>query len=88
MIGELYAEMDNLDEAQKSFLQAVVLAEQIKSRPDLASIYHNLAGVYKRKGKINQARKYFRQAQEIYVSTDPGEYENIKKELLSLDNHE
>jgi tetratricopeptide (TPR) repeat protein len=88
MIGELYLEMDNLDEAEGYFNQAAELSKQIKAQPELACIYDNLAGVYKKRGRINQAREYFRQAQEIYVNTDTGSYERIKKELLNLDNPE
>ncbi|OGX17671.1 MAG: hypothetical protein A3K83_03150 [Omnitrophica WOR_2 bacterium RBG_13_44_8b] len=88
MIGELYVEMDNLAEAEKFFHQAQELSKQIKAKPELATSYYNLAQIYKKRGRINQARDFLRQAQEIYVEIDFGEYESIKKELLSLDSPE
>lgn len=88
MLGELYVEMDNLGEAEKFFNRAAELSKQIKAQSELASVYHNLAGVYKKRGRINAAREYLRQAQEIYVQIDTGDYEAIKKELLNLDNRQ
>jgi tetratricopeptide (TPR) repeat protein len=86
MIGELYAQMDNWNEAESFFKQAVSIGKQIKAPLELASVYHNLGLIFKKKGQKNKARENLRQAQEIYVRLDIDAYQEIKKELLSLDN--
>lgn len=88
MLGELYIEMDNLVEAEKSFNQALSVCHQIKAPLELAATYQNLGILYKKKGKINKAREYFRLAQEIYVRVGTPDYQEVKQELLSLDNPE
>ena len=85
MIGELYLEMDNLIEAEDSFNQALMLAEEIKSRPDIAAACHDLGILYKKMGKKNKCKEYLRRAQEIYGIIDPLAYQEVKKEILSLD---
>ncbi|HNW39774.1 MAG TPA: tetratricopeptide repeat protein [Candidatus Omnitrophota bacterium] len=86
MIGELYLEIDDLEKAEDYFKQSIGLASQIESRLDLANANYNLGLLYKKRGRKNLAREYWRKAQEIYRSVDTGEYENIRKELLDLDN--
>ena len=86
MVGELYMEMDRLPEAENAFEQAVGLAKEIRSQPDLAAGYHNLGLLYKKLGKKNKAKEYLRLAQEIYASIDPLAYQEVKTEILGLDN--
>jgi len=86
MIGELYIEMDNLEEAENFFHQSILVCKEIKSPIELASAYYNLGLLYKKKGKINKAREYLRQAQEIYRLIDTPDYQEIKKEFLELSN--
>jgi len=86
MIGELYLEMDRFPEAGQAFEQAVSLAQEIRSQPELAAAYHNLGLLYKKQGKKNKAKEYLRQAQEIYSSIDPLAYQEVKNEILGLDN--
>ena len=84
MIGELYAEMDNHARAEEYFKLAVSIAEDINNRSELACGYHNLGILYKKRGLKNKAREYLRQAQEIYYTSDPETYQEIKKELFDL----
>jgi len=87
MVGELHVEMDNPKEAEKFFNQAVKVSQEINAPVELASGYQNLGLLYKKIGRKNKAREYLRQAQEIYYSIDPPSYEEVKKQLLSLDSH-
>jgi tetratricopeptide (TPR) repeat protein len=82
MLGELYMEMGNTQEAEKSFREAAAIAKQINAPLELASAYRNLSGVYKIKGQKNKAREYLRQAQEIYGALNHPAYEEIKQEFL------
>ncbi|PIS33867.1 MAG: hypothetical protein COT38_03075 [Candidatus Omnitrophica bacterium CG08_land_8_20_14_0_20_41_16] len=85
MLGELYLEMDNFPEAETNFNSALALAEGIKSRPDIAAACRNLGILYKKTGKKNKCMEYLRRAEEIYGIIDPLTYEEVKKEILSLD---
>lgn len=87
MIGELYLEINDLDKAEGYFKQAVNLSAQINSRIDLAEANYNLGLLSKKRGRKNLARQYWRQAQEIYRLTDPGQYQKIRAELLELNNN-
>jgi len=86
MIGELYTEMDNFAYAEKFFNQALEAGKQIKAPLELASVYHNLGRIYSKLGRKNKARENLRAAQEIYVQRDENAYQEIKAELLNLDN--
>jgi len=86
MIGELYLEMDDLTQAESYFKQSVSLAEEINSLPDLANANYNLGLLYKKRGRKNMARECWRKAQEIYRSVDPDKYQEIRGQLLELDN--
>lgn len=86
MIGELYVAMDNLTDAEDFFKKSELMAKQINAQPELAAAYYNLGLLYKKIGRKNKARDYLRQAQEIYSLIDPATYQEIKQELLSLDN--
>ncbi len=86
MLGELYAEMDDLTKAERFFNQSILISKQINARPELASAYYNMGSLYKKKGQKNKARDYFKAAQDIYRLMDTSDYQNIKQELLSLDN--
>jgi len=86
MIGELYMEMGNLNDAENSFKQSVLASKEINARPELAAAYYNLGLLYKKKGHRNKTKDYFRAAQEIYWLIDMPTYQEIKKELLELDN--
>ncbi len=87
MIGELYLEIDDLERAESYFKQAAVLADEVDSRLDLADANYNLGLLCKRKGKKNLAREYWRIAQEINSQVDPEKYQQIREELLDLDNN-
>lgn len=82
MIGELYAEMGNFSEAEKSFNQSILIAQQINARLELASASYNLGLLYKQKGYRNKARESFRQAQEIYRNVDTPDFQKVKQALL------
>ncbi|MBI4706462.1 MAG: tetratricopeptide repeat protein [Candidatus Omnitrophica bacterium] len=86
MIGELYVEMDNWSEAEKYFMRSSNMSKEINARPELAGAYYNLGLLYKKMGKKNKVREYWRQAQEIYKAIDESMYQEIKKELLALNN--
>jgi len=86
MLGELYLEMDDLTKAERFFNQSILISKQINARPELASAYYNMGSLYKKKGQKNKTRDYFRLAQDIYRLMDTSDYQNIKQELLSLDN--
>jgi tetratricopeptide (TPR) repeat protein len=86
MIGELYLEIDDLIKAEIYFKQALESSEKVNnSQPDLALASYNLGLLYKKQGKKNMSREYWRRAQEIYRSLDPDKYQEIRKELLELD---
>jgi len=85
MVGELYVQMDNLKEAERYFKLAIRVSEEINSRPEIASSCHNLGLLYKQLGKKNKSREHLRRAQEIYSRVDQASYDEVKKELLSLD---
>lgn len=87
MIGELYFEINDLDKAEDYFKQAVDLSTRINSRIDLAEANYNLGLLNKKRGRKNLARQYWRQAQEIYRLTDPGQYQEIRAQLLELNNN-
>ena len=87
MIGELYLEIDDLTVAQDYFKQSLNLSAEINSRLDLANANYNLGLLYKQQGRKNIAREHWRQAQEIYRSVDPDKYQEIRTELLELDNN-
>ncbi len=82
MIGELYFDMDNFVDAEDSFKAALKIAEEIRSRPDIAEAAYNLGILYKKLGRKNKSREFLRQAQEIYGVIDPLSYEEVKKEIL------
>jgi tetratricopeptide (TPR) repeat protein len=84
MIGELYLEMDRFIEAESNFNQALTISKEIKSRPDIAGTYYNLGILYKKLGRMSKSKEYLRNAQEIYGIIDPLAYEEVKKEILSL----
>ncbi len=86
MIGELYMEMDDLVKAEEYFKNSLGLAEEIDSRIDLADVNYNLGLLYKEKGRKNMARQHWRKAQEIYRSVDLDRYQEIRTQLLELDN--
>jgi len=86
MLGELYMEMDRIPEAEHTFEQAAGLAKEIRSQPELAAAYHNLGLLFKKLGKKNKAKEYLRSAQEIYSRIDPLTYQEVKNDILSLDN--
>jgi len=86
MIGELYMEMDNSEEAERFFNQSISISKQIDAHPESAAAYYNLGLLYKKKGQKNKARDYFRQAQDIYRLMDTSDYQEIKQELINLDN--
>jgi len=86
MFGELYLAMDNLAAAEKYFRDAIVLAQQINARPELAEAYYYLGMLYKKKpGKRNQARECLRQAQEAYRSIgEEAGFQQAKDELVAM----
>ena len=84
MIGELYLEIDDLEKARSYFKRSIKLAGQINSRIDLADANYNLGLLYKKQGRKNLAREHWRKAQEIYRSSDPASYQEIRQELLGL----
>ena len=86
MIGELYLEIDDLEKAENYFKQALELSGLINSRLDLANADYNLGQLYKKRGRKNLVREYWRKAQEICSTADPDKYQEIRKELLELDN--
>ena len=86
MIGELYLEMDDLVRAEDYFKQSFVLSEEINSPLDLAEASYNLGLLYKKQGRKNLLRQYWRKAQELYRLPDPDKYQKIRKELLELDS--
>jgi len=86
MIGELYLEIEDFKSAEEYFKKAVVLSEKIDSRTDLANANYNLGTLSKEKGRKNKAREYWRKAQEVYISTDPQLYQEIRKKLTELDS--
>lgn len=86
MIGELYLEMDRLLEAEDFFKRSVEASEEINAKPELAWACRNLGLLYKKINRKNKAREYFRKAQEIYKQIDENKYQEIKAELLTLDN--
>ena len=86
MVGELYAEMDDLGKAERFFNQSISISKQINAHPELAAAYYNLGLLYKKKGQKNKARDYLRQAQDIYRLMDTSDYQEIKQELINLDN--
>ena len=87
MVGELYMEMDDLLKAEEYFKQSAKLSEEINSRLDLANVDYNLGLLYKKQRRKNMARQHWRQAQEIYRSVDPGKYQEIRTQLMDLDNN-
>ncbi|MDD5282360.1 MAG: tetratricopeptide repeat protein, partial [Candidatus Omnitrophica bacterium] len=86
MIGELYMEIDDLSKAEAYFKDSAKLAEEINSCIDLASVNYNLGLLYKKRGKKNMTRQHWRKAQEIYRSIDFDKYQEIRNQLLELDN--
>ena len=85
MIGELYLEIDNLADAEINFKQSIKYSEEINSNVDLANANYNLGFLYKKKGRKNLVREYWRKAQELYRLIDPTKYQEIRAELLELD---
>jgi len=85
MIGELYLEMDDLTQAEINFKLSASLAGEINSLPDLADANYNLGLLYKKQGRKNMAREYWRKAQEIYRSVDPDKYREIRGQFLEVD---
>jgi tetratricopeptide (TPR) repeat protein len=84
MIGELFLEMDNFIDAESYFNKALLVAEEIMSRPDIAESSYNLGLLYKKLGRIKKSKDFLRKAQEIYGVIDPLAYEEVKKEILGL----
>ena len=86
MIGELYLEIEDLVKAEDYFKQSAVLSEAINSRMDLASADYNLGLLYKMRGKKSMTKEYWRKAQEIYRTTNPDKYQEIRTQLMELDS--
>ena len=86
MLGELYVEMDDLRQAERFFEQSISISKQINAHPELALAYYNLGLLYKRKGQKNKARDYFKAAEDIYRLIDTSDYQEVKQELINLDN--
>ncbi len=87
MIAELYLEIDDLTKAEEYLRQSISLSEQINNRMDLAAASYNLGLLYKKQGRKNLAREYWRKAQEIYRQADQEKYQQIRKELLELNEN-
>jgi tetratricopeptide (TPR) repeat protein len=85
MLGELYAQMGAPDEALEQYGKTIKLCKQIDAPQELAWAYHNTGLLYKEKNQKNKAREFFRSAQEIYRKIDTPAYQEIRKDLLSLD---
>jgi tetratricopeptide (TPR) repeat protein len=86
MLGELYAQMYKNPEAKDCFVRAIDLAKQINVREELALAYRNLGVLYKKEGSPGKALECLRSAQDIYRQVDISAYEEIKNELLTLNN--
>ena len=84
MIGELFLEMDNFTDAESYFNKALLVAEEVRSRPDIAESNYNLGLLYKKLGRIKKSKDFLRKAQEIYGVINPLAYEEVKREILSL----
>ncbi len=84
MIGELYMDIDRFVDAEENFNLALTVSEEIKSRTDIAQAYYNLGILYQRLEKKAKAKDYLRKAQEIYGVIDPLAYQEVKKEILSM----
>ncbi|MBU1125696.1 MAG: tetratricopeptide repeat protein, partial [Candidatus Omnitrophica bacterium] len=82
MLGELYLEMDRVQEAEGFFQQALEVSREIDLKPEIASAYYNLGKVYNKRGGKNRYKEYMRQAQEIYALIDPARYQEIKEEFI------
>jgi tetratricopeptide (TPR) repeat protein len=76
--------MGNLEKAQESFDQAVLVSRQINALPELASAYYHLGLLAKQENHKNKARGYLRQAQEIYRTMETPDCQRIKQEFLEL----
>ena len=87
MMGELYMGMDDLAKAEECFGISTKLAEESNSRMEIAKVNYNLGFLYRMKGRKNLAREHWRKAQEIYRSADLDKYQEIRKQLLELDNN-
>ncbi len=85
MLGELYAQMGAWDEALEQYSKTIKLCKQINAPQELAAAYHNTGLLYKQKNQKSKAREFFRSAQEIYRKIDTPAYQEIRKDLLSLD---
>jgi len=84
MMGELYLDMGDFSKAEECFNRSVGLSKGINAKLELASAYYNLGLLYKQKGYKNKAKEYLRSAQEIYSHIDTPDYQNVKEEILSL----
>ena len=85
MVGELYLEMDDLVRAESNFRKSFILAGEINSQVDLADASYNLGLLYKKQGRKNLAREYWRKAQEIFRIIEPERVGEIRTQLQELD---
>ena len=82
MVGELYLEMNDLENAREHLEASLALAGEIGSRADMASASYNLGLLYAKQGKKRKARDYWRKAQEVYREIDYDRYLETREKLL------
>jgi len=73
-IAMIYSDKKQYAEAEKYYLQALEIAQQINSQRDVANAYNNLGGIYRDMGNYEKALNYFSKTLKIPEWTDNKRY--------------
>ncbi|MDD5255354.1 MAG: CHAT domain-containing protein [Candidatus Omnitrophica bacterium] len=84
MLGELCMETKDIRGALGYFEQALAVCRRIEAPLELASVYCNLASVYRANNQVSKARESLRLAQEIYYPIDTLRYQELRSEIIEL----
>ena len=81
MIGQLYMEMGDSAQAEKSYLKAREISEAIDAPLERAESYYNLGLLYKGRRQNETARQFLTKAQAIYKGMRLPAYQEVVREL-------
>ena len=81
MIGELYAEMEIPDRAQRYLEQAVESASAIEARPSLAQALRDLGELMQKTGRPEKAKECLSRSRDIYCSMGSPECKELTSEI-------
>ena len=87
-LGNLKRDIEEYREGESFYLNAFELMNEIlkPNHPEFADLYSNLGKLYMNEGKLEHAKKYYKQALEIIEPISPDRFSDVEElhELLSM----